>query len=174
MPDRRVNPNVGLLHGEVHGTSLATTACARHEATPVPAPSASQQVGQRYRLAHVGITAPWVEGRLPPAVGNWQSRHACGAGAPRTAAGSATGAGRNTLGSRAASSKSCPMNPVTPSSNPGTEPDRRLPVAAWLDHHQSEGSGQSMGKRRHSARGLYSSPSTISPAYSTSGSERAL
>jgi hypothetical protein len=64
-PTEEVSPNVGLLHGEVHGTSLATTACARHEPTAAPAPlGLPARVASGIALLTSGITAAWVS-RVP-------------------------------------------------------------------------------------------------------------
>src|SRR5688572_15696734 len=69
-PTEEVSPNVGLLHGEVHGTSLATTACARHETTAAPAPlGLPASLASGIALLTSGITAAWVS--RAPSTSRW-------------------------------------------------------------------------------------------------------
>ena len=69
-PTEEVSPNVGLLHGEVHGTSLATTACARHETTAAPAPlGLAARVASGIALLTLAITAAWVA--RAPSTSRW-------------------------------------------------------------------------------------------------------
>jgi hypothetical protein len=69
-PTEEVSPNVGLLHGEVHGTSLATTACARHGTTAAPAPlGLPARVASGIALLTSGVTAAWVT--RAPSTSRW-------------------------------------------------------------------------------------------------------